>query len=132
MAVAVWDSLENTPAYAAEVALLERIAGTRAADALRAPFVLGNPAELTALFGGAGVASVSIATRRRTARFPDVRSMVEADLRGWLPIMGVVLTEAQIGQILEEGERVLAPYVTPEGAVVFESSAHIVSGVNPQ
>jgi SAM-dependent methyltransferase len=131
MAVAVWDSLENTPAYAAEVALLERIAGVPAADALRAPFVLGNPAELMALFAGAGVASVSIATHRGTARFPDVRSMLEADLRGWLPIMGVVLSEAQIGQILEAGEQVLAPYVTHEGAVVFEISAHIVSGINP-
>jgi hypothetical protein len=28
--------------------------------------------------------------------FPSVRSMVEADLRGWLPVMGVVLTEHQI------------------------------------
>jgi hypothetical protein len=33
VAVAVWDSVENIPAYAAEVALLDRLAGTRAADA---------------------------------------------------------------------------------------------------
>jgi SAM-dependent methyltransferase len=42
LVIAVWDWLDNTPAYAAEVALLARIAGRRAADALRAPFVLGD------------------------------------------------------------------------------------------
>jgi SAM-dependent methyltransferase len=46
LAVAVWDSLANTPAYAAEVAVIERLAGQRAADALRAPFVLGDQQEL--------------------------------------------------------------------------------------
>ena len=50
LAVAVWDSVENIPAYAAEVALLERVAGQLAADALRAPFVLGDPKELASLF----------------------------------------------------------------------------------
>jgi ubiquinone/menaquinone biosynthesis C-methylase UbiE len=40
LAIAVWDSLDSIPAYADEVALLERLAGTPAAKALRAPFLL--------------------------------------------------------------------------------------------
>ena len=36
MAVAVWESLDKSEAYPREVALLERLAGQRAADALRA------------------------------------------------------------------------------------------------
>lgn len=36
-AIAVWDTLERTPAYAAFVNVLDRILGVRAADALRAP-----------------------------------------------------------------------------------------------
>ena len=83
LAVAVWDSLAHTPAYAAEVALLERVAGQRAADALRAPFVLGNREELTTLSASAGVLSIAITTLHGTAQFPSIRSMVEADLRGW-------------------------------------------------
>jgi ubiquinone/menaquinone biosynthesis C-methylase UbiE len=51
LAVAVWVRLENSAAYSIEVALLERIAGKRAADALRAPFLLGNTEDLTALRG---------------------------------------------------------------------------------
>ena len=95
LAVAVWDSLENSAAYPIEVELLQRHAGQRAADALRAPFVLGNRDLLARLFESAGMDTVDIATHSGTARFPSVRSMVEADLRGWLPVMGVVLEETE-------------------------------------
>lgn len=128
LTAAVWDSLDHIPAYAAEVALLERIGGRQAADALRAPFVLGDPQKLATLFAGVEITSVSVTTHRGTARFPSIRSMVEADLRGWLPVMGVVLPEDQIRRILEEAEHVLDPYLTPDGRVTFESFAHIVTG----
>jgi len=128
LAVAVWDSLDNTPAYAAEVALLERVAGRRAADALRAPFVLGDTQEVAALLTSAGVSSPAMTTHHGTARFPSIQSMVQADLRGWLPVMGVVLTEDVIGRILKEAETVLGPYVTADGRVEFDSPAHIVTG----
>ena len=128
MAVAVWAPLESAPAYAAAVALLQRSAGDRAADALRAPFVLGDPKELAQLVAGATGMEVTIATRSGTARFPSIRSMIEADLRGWLPLMGVELTEDQIHRILQDAEQALATYVTTAGAMVFEIAAHVVSG----
>lgn len=129
VAVAVWDTLENSAAYPVEVDLLERLAGQDAANALRAPFMLGEQEELAALFEGAGVASINIATRTGTARFPSIRTMVEADLRGWLPVMGVVLEEKVIQRILTEAESALQAYVTPEGQVEFDSPAHIVTGI---
>jgi SAM-dependent methyltransferase len=82
--VAVWDSLEKIPAYASEVALLEKTAGRQAADALRAPCVLGNREDLGTLFSEAGVLSAEITAHHGTAHFPSIRTMVEADLRGWL------------------------------------------------
>lgn len=129
LAVAVWDSLDNCEAYPEEVTLLQRLAGKEAADALRAPFALGDRAELIALFETSGVKSVNVETHTGTARFPSVRTMVEADLRGWLPIMGVVLQEEQIDRILTEAEEVLAKYVTADGKAVFRLPAHIVTGV---
>jgi ubiquinone/menaquinone biosynthesis C-methylase UbiE len=129
LAVAVWDSLENSEAYPLEVELLERLAGVSAANALRAPFVLGDKEQLAAMFEEAGLESVSVATHNGTARFPSIRTMVGADLRGWLPVMGVLLKERQIQRILEEAESVLADYVTAEGQVVFNAPAHIVAGV---
>ena len=53
--------------------------------------------------------------------------MVEADLRGWLPLMGVVLEDAQIEHILGEAEEALARYVGHDGRTAFEISVHIVT-----
>lgn len=128
LAVAVWDSLENSDAYPIEVEVFERLAGAAAAKALRAPFVLGGKDALIALFEGSGVESVGIETESGTARFPSIKTMVEADLRGWLPVMGVFLKDDQIQSILEEAETALAEYVTAEGGVVFNSPAHIITG----
>lgn len=130
LAVAVWESLDNSEAYPDEVALLERIGGREAADALRAPFALGDRQELVQLFASAGAHDVSVTTRRGTARFPSIRIMVEADLRGWLPVMGVFLSEDQIEEILTEAEACLARFVTSEGAVAFDAPAHVVTYTN--
>jgi ubiquinone/menaquinone biosynthesis C-methylase UbiE len=129
MVVAVWDSLQNTPAYAASVALLQELAGKSAADALSAPYSLGDLQELATLFGHAGAHPIDIATQSGTARFPSISVMVEADLRGWLPVMGVELSEEKIGQILNRAESVLSSYVTSDGKVVFDSPAHVVKAI---
>lgn len=131
LAIAVWDSLENIPAYASEVALLARTAGRQGADALRAPFVLGNRQDLATLFSEAGVASAEIATHRGMAQFASIRTMVEADLRGWLPVMGVILTDDQIGRILQEAEQALGAYATADGRAAFHLSAHLVTAKKP-
>jgi SAM-dependent methyltransferase len=127
LTAAVWDTLDRTPAYAALVALLDRRAGARAADALRAPFVLGDRNELAALFARADMPDVEILTHRGLARFPNIRSMVEADVRGWLPAAGVTLSESLIAEILDEAEHVLGAYVVADGTVTFDSPAHIVT-----
>jgi SAM-dependent methyltransferase/adenylate kinase family enzyme len=133
LAVAVWSSIEAIPAFAAELALFERQAGSAAADALRAPFVLGDAAALDALFATAGLASPAIETHTTTARFSSVRTLIEADLRGWLPIMGVHLDDAAIERTLEAADEALAPHVSrePDGAVAFPTSAHVVRWVRP-
>lgn len=128
LGLAVWSDLDSTPAYAEEVALLERLAGARAADALRAPFVLGDRPALARLLERAGVSDLSITTQPGSARFPSVRAMVEADLRGWLPLMGVPLDEPLIQRILGEAEVALAPFRTDTGELVFDAPAHVAAG----
>lgn len=127
LAVAVWASLDDSPAYAAEVELLHDLAGADAADALRAPFVLGEPDDLTRIFEEGGASSVTVTGRTGTADFPSLRSMVEADLRGWLPLMGVQLPEPKIREILEAAETAMGEFVTPKGRAVFDSPGHIVT-----
>jgi SAM-dependent methyltransferase len=132
LAIAVWDSIEASEAYMVEMDLLERIAGPQAGDVLRAPFALGDRKKLAALFEGVAVASLEITTHRGTARFPAIRTMVEADLRGWLPTMGVVVSEDRIQRILEEAESALSSYVVRDGSMQFEVGAHIVTGGRAQ
>jgi SAM-dependent methyltransferase len=128
LAIAVFDSLDRIPAVAKEVDILERIGGSEAADALRAPFVLGDPDVLETLANDAGIASIQVRTHDGQARFPSIRSLVEADLRGWLPIMGVVLSEDRIEQILDAADRELGDYAGEGGEMIYDISAHIVSG----
>jgi len=131
LAVAVWDALERVEAYAEVVALLDRLAGTAAADALRAPFVLGDPAQLRALVAGAGGLDVRVDTHQETARFPGIRALVEAELRGWLPVMGVDLADDVEAAILDEAEVALARFVRDDRTVQFTASAHIVTATRP-
>jgi len=127
MVVAVWDEVGSIPAYAAEAALVERLAGPRAAEALRAPFALGDRRRLESLLLAAGTGSPRIDTVRDAATFPGVRVMVEADLRGWLPLMGVELAEERISRILDEAEEALRGFVTDDGRITFATSAHIAA-----
>lgn len=131
VAVAAWDALERSDAYPEAVDLLARRAGEAAADALRAPFVLGDANALEALLREAGGEDVAVERHVGTARFPSLRVMVEADLRGWLPVMGVTLEEPLIQDILAEAESVLARYVQPSGEMVFDAPALIASARRP-
>jgi len=127
LAVTAWNSLGTMPAYADVVDLLEQFAGREAANALRAPFVLGDREGLALLFSEAGADSFAVETQRGTAHFPSIGIMVEAELRGWLPVVGITLTEEQIARILQEAETALSSYVMKDGTVTFPTSAHIVS-----
>ena len=128
LAVAVWNEIGSNPAYKDEAALLEEIAGRRAADAIRSPFSLGDRDRLAALFVAAGMTKVTVDTLEGKARFPDIRTMVEADLRGWLPVTGVVLAEDEIAEVLMRAEQALASYRAPDGTVAFAVSAHLLTG----
>jgi len=126
LAVLVWDTLEKSDGFREEVALLEQMAGLEAANALRAPFVLGDTGELSALFENAGIPGASITTRQGSARYPNIRTMVDAELSGWLPVMGVELDEDLCEAILGRAEHKLALYRCEDGAVAFDTSAHLV------
>ena len=127
MAVAVWDTLANTPAYARLVDLLGRFAGDKAADALLEPFALGNRSELQALFGDVGARDLEVRTHVGSASFPSVRAMVEAEVRGWLPTIGIDVTAPQLDRIVAEAASVLGEFVQVDGGVRFASPAHIVT-----
>ena len=120
LAVAVWAALETCPAYVAFIAVLARLFGPETADALRAPFALGDPAALMAVLREAGARAPMLATPPGHARFPSLRAWVEADARGWLQ-----LDDGQCERLLAAAQRELAAYVAADGSVSFVMPAHV-------
>ena len=83
MVVAVWDALENSPGYATLSAVLDRLFGAWAADALRAPFALGDTQRLRELFTQAQIPDVQITTQPGKAHFPSIASWIFTEIKGW-------------------------------------------------
>jgi SAM-dependent methyltransferase len=129
LAVAVWDALDRTPGYAALTALLQRLFGDDVADALRAPFALGEPDQLRALFIGAGMPQAQVTTHDGVARFPSLRSWVFTDVKGWT--LADMIDDAQMDLLLREAERELRRFVATDGRVEFSAPAHIVTVTAP-
>jgi SAM-dependent methyltransferase len=128
--VSVWDSFENIPAYSILIALLRHKVGLRAADALRAPFGLGDPEKLKGVFDAAGI-TCKFSRRQGSARYPSVRSWVLTDVKGWFPLVDVTVEKTQYDALLNEAEHALHAFVQPNGTVAFPISAYIALATKP-
>jgi ubiquinone/menaquinone biosynthesis C-methylase UbiE len=127
LAVAVWDTLDSSPGYAALTELLERQFGGQVADTLRAPFALGNTEELLTLFSDAGIRSPQIITMQGMARFPSVRSWLYTDVRGW--VMSELISDGQLDELVGVAEKALSRFAGSGGEVRFGMSAHIAAAM---
>jgi ubiquinone/menaquinone biosynthesis C-methylase UbiE len=125
LVVAVWDSQERTPGYKAMTDLLQRLFGGEAANALRAPYCLGDTRELSALFEDAGIASARVETLAGKAVFPSIGAWVHTDIKGWT--LAEMIDDRQFDTLLREAETALRPFVDAGGTVRFDHPAHIVT-----
>ena len=125
LAIAVWRSVEHNPAYADIITVLGEQVGTAAADALRLPYSLGDAEEVTACLDGSGFSDIAVEAKTEMATFPSSRQMVEAELRGWLPLFDIFLDEDNIADVLVESDRILGKYAGSSGEAVFPTSAHV-------
>ena len=57
--------------------------------------------------------------------------MVEAELRGWLPLFEIFLSEDEIDKVLNESDKTLDKYAGPSGEAVFPTSAHVFTARRP-
>lgn len=126
LVLSVWERLENIPAYSILIATLQHCAGEKAADALRTPFVLGDPAKFKAVFDDAGI-TCEITTHIGEARYPSVRSWVLTDVKGWFPLVDVMLTKEQYDALVDEAEHALHAFKQPNGSAVFPIGVHIAT-----
>ena len=126
MVVSVFDSLDNNPGYHAMTQAFANTAGEEVAQALRAPFSLGDTGELKSLCAESVLTSAEVTTHSGKARFPDVRTMVLADVKGWFPLAGIHLWDEQIDRTVHQLETALQEYISSDGRLEFPMPAHFI------
>ena len=131
VAIALWNSVDHNPAYRDIALVFDEHVTTAAGDAVRAPFSLGNANEVAATLSRAGFQGTISETKVEQAKFPSLRTVAEAELRGWLPLFGINLSEDVIMDVLARSDAKLAKYATPSGEAVFPTSAYIVTSRKP-
>lgn len=125
LAIAVWDSLENTPGYLQVTQLLSRLFGDEVADLLRAPYALGDIETLTSQLLEAGIHRPAVSRVAGEAHFPSIRSWMHTDVRGWT--LADKLDDEQFEHLVAEAQRELSSLVTADGSVRFDHPALIAS-----
>ncbi len=125
LAVAVWDKMETSPGYVAMEQLLQRLFGDTAAQALQAPFNLGDTDLLMSLFTQAGIPNAHVDTQIGVARFPSLRAWVHTDVKGWT--LADLIDDDQYELLQREAQSALAAFVQDDHSVAFDAPAHIVS-----
>jgi SAM-dependent methyltransferase len=118
--IATWSDLGRTPGYDAMVGLIADELGDEAADALRAPFLLGNPEHVKRLLEPIGVGA-RVDEVAGTARFASIADWVHTDVRGWT--LAALVDDAAETTLIERAGRDLAGFVTADGSVAFPAPA---------
>jgi SAM-dependent methyltransferase len=124
--LSIWRGLPHCPWQQAVAEALERHVSAEAAASIRAPFALGDAAELRALLMGAGFRTVHIRIESQMIRHPSLEAFVPGYLSA-TPVAGVVATleEATRAAILREVKTLLHAYVDDDGLAV-PIEAHLV------
>jgi ubiquinone/menaquinone biosynthesis C-methylase UbiE len=125
LAIAVWDSLENTPGYFAITRLLSRLFGDEIADLLRSPYVLGDAKTLNDHLLESGIQKPTVSQVGGEARFLSIRSWMHTDVRGWT--LADKLDDEQFENLVTEAEKELSHLVSADGSVKFDHPALIAT-----
>jgi SAM-dependent methyltransferase len=126
VAVATWARLAASPGYDAMVALLRRLFGDEPADALLAPFSLGEPEPLRALLE-AEFSDVRVTEYDGVARFPSIEAWVHTEIRGWT--LRDLIDDDQYAELLAAAQADLAGFAGPDGTVRFAAPALVGAGI---
>lgn len=125
VALSVWDDVRNSAGYAGMIALVERLFGREPADALRAPFILGEKETLRRTLATGGLADARITTMTGTARFASIAEWVRMDVRGWT--LSDMIDDDQFDALVDSAETEFAAFASADGTVAFPAPAHIVT-----
>jgi ubiquinone/menaquinone biosynthesis C-methylase UbiE len=119
IALAVWRSIEQNPAFVTFADALDRHVGTEAAEMMRAPFSGPDREPLRRLLAGASFAVVQIRIASLLVRFPSPREFLRQEVAS-SPLAGPVgaLDPPRLAALADELDGVLAPYTDDDGTVL--------------
>jgi len=125
IAVSVWDDVRNSAGYARMIELIDRLFGSEPAEALKAPFVLGEMSDLDEVVRAGGLEGAQIVTLPGTARFASIQDWVRTDVRGWT--LSDMIDDDQFKNLVAAAQIEFGEFVSPGGAVAFPAPAHVVT-----
>jgi len=124
VAFAVWDRLDNNRGYARLAALVDELFGSDAADAIRAPFRLGDPDTLVDL-ATIAISDPAVTHHAGVARFESVEAWLHTEIRGWT--LADTIDDRGFAMLLDAAHEQLSDLVA-DGQVAFDVSALVVNG----
>jgi ubiquinone/menaquinone biosynthesis C-methylase UbiE len=126
LAVAVCDTVENSPGYSAFAKLLDRLFGKTIGDAFRAPFVLGDADRLLEISREAGISDAAVSQHHGTVTFKSIASLVSTE-RACVWTLGGVLNDEQFSRLLKEAETALNSFTSADGTIEFDMPTLILT-----
>jgi SAM-dependent methyltransferase len=130
LALAVCDAIDHSPGYSVLAELLYRRFGDEVAQAIRAPFVSGDPELLRDVCTEAGFGGVSIRRHDAVVRFSSPQELVSTE-RACVWTLGGLLDDAQFEQLETDAVETFAPFRDADGMVAFNMPALIVTARKP-
>jgi SAM-dependent methyltransferase len=121
---AVWDRLDNNRGYARLAALVEELFGSDAANAIRAPFQMGDVVSLADLATGA-LSDSTVTHHPGVARFVSMDAWLHTEIRGWT--LADTIDDHGFATLLDAAHERLSDLVAG-GRVAFDVSALVVTG----
>lgn len=124
VAIAVWASLEDTPGYQAMADLIADLFGDETAEALRAPYSMGDPDGVRDAMVAA-FPDVVVTEHEGMARFESIDAWVHTDIRGWT--LAETIDDDQYRVLLAEAHHRLTRFSDESGKVSFAAPALIAT-----
>jgi hypothetical protein len=105
--------------------MITRHVGADARALLDTYFVCGELDQLVGLFDEAGLPTATTRTVRGTVRYPSVEAAVATEMNS--TPLGQRITSDVYRRIVAEGENLLAPFITSDGALEAPFVSHIAT-----
>jgi SAM-dependent methyltransferase len=121
VAVAVFERWEDSPGYCDLIPLIAEIIGAEAAEALKAPFCLGDRDALRRLLAAGGLDDAEITGHTGVVRHASLDHWLDTEIGGWT--IASMVDDAGMAALKSAARDRLGAYAGANGAVAFDAPA---------